>query len=73
MLIPKENEKDLWDLPDKIKKGIEIVPVSRIEEVLKRALLNDPEEFVPANEWKAGAKSPDNSADKTAGQDAGAQ
>ena len=73
VLIPKENEKDLWDLPDKIKKGIEIVPVSRIEEVLKRALLNDPEEFVPATEWKAGAKSPDNSADKTAGQDAGAQ
>lgn len=73
VLIPKENEKDLWDMPDKIKKGIEIVPVSRIEEVLKRALLNDPEEFVPTTEWKAGAKSLDNSADNTAGHDAGAQ
>ncbi len=43
VLIPKENEKDLVDVPDKVKKGLEIIPVNTIEEVLVHALLTMPE------------------------------
>jgi len=39
VLIPKENEKDLADIPDNIKRGLDIVPVSVVEEVLERALV----------------------------------
>jgi ATP-dependent Lon protease len=38
VLIPKENEKDLAEIPDNVKKGLEIVPVSTVDEVLSRAL-----------------------------------
>ncbi len=38
VLIPKDNEKDLADIPDNVKQGLEIVPVSTVDEVLKRAL-----------------------------------
>ena len=38
VLIPKDNEKDLADIPDNIKRGLEIVPVSVVDEVLERAL-----------------------------------
>jgi ATP-dependent Lon protease len=38
VLIPKENEKDLQDIPDNVKNELEIVPVSTVDEVLARAL-----------------------------------
>ena len=38
VLIPEENEKDLADLPENVKQGLTIVPVSTIEQVLARAL-----------------------------------
>jgi ATP-dependent Lon protease len=38
VLIPQENEKDLADIPDNVKAGLEIVPVSTVDEVLARAL-----------------------------------
>ena len=38
MLIPKENEKDLADIPDNVKNELEIVPVATVDEVLARAL-----------------------------------
>jgi ATP-dependent Lon protease len=38
VLIPKDNEKDLEDIPDNVKSGLEIVPVSTADEVLMRAL-----------------------------------
>ncbi len=38
VLIPQENEKDLADIPDVVKKGLEIVPVTTVDEVLERAL-----------------------------------
>jgi ATP-dependent Lon protease len=59
VLIPKENEKDLWDMPEKIKTGMEIVPVSRVEEVLSRALEHDPYAFVPVTDWKSKPHAPD--------------
>ncbi|MBM3545306.1 MAG: endopeptidase La [Alphaproteobacteria bacterium] len=38
VLIPKDNEKDLAEIPDNVKKGLEIVPVATVDEVLKKAL-----------------------------------
>jgi len=38
VLIPKENEKDLADIPDNVKKGLEIVPTTTVDDVLKHAL-----------------------------------
>lgn len=42
VLIPEDNEKDLAEVPDKVKKGLKIIPVSTIEEVLAQALLDIP-------------------------------
>jgi len=41
VLIPEENARDLVEIPDSVKEGLEIVPVSRMEEVLKHALVRD--------------------------------
>ncbi len=38
VLIPKENEKDLVEIPDNVKEGLEIIPVESVDEVLKAAL-----------------------------------
>jgi len=38
-LIPKDNEKDLVDIPENVKMGLEIVPVATVDEVLQRALV----------------------------------
>ncbi|MBY9068295.1 endopeptidase La [Hyphomonas sp. WL0036] len=38
VLIPKENEKDLDEIPENVKTGLKIIPVSDIQEVLKLAL-----------------------------------
>ena len=43
VLIPEENAKDLADIPDNVKNGLELVPVSRMEEVLRKALVRMPE------------------------------
>ncbi len=38
VIIPKENEKDLAEIPDNVKEGMKIIPVSEVSEVLKIAL-----------------------------------
>ncbi len=43
VLIPEENEKDLPEIPDNVKDGLEIIPVSHVSEVLKYALVSTPE------------------------------
>jgi ATP-dependent Lon protease len=43
VLIPEENAKDLVEIADSIKSGLEIVPVSRMDEVLARAMTRQPE------------------------------
>jgi ATP-dependent Lon protease len=43
VLIPEENEKDLAEIPDNVKSGLTIVPVEKMDEVLKRALVRYPE------------------------------
>jgi ATP-dependent Lon protease len=47
VLIPDENEKDLTEIPDNVKDGLEIIPVAHVSEVLKHALVSKP---VPV-EW----------------------
>jgi ATP-dependent Lon protease len=43
VLIPEENMRDLAEIPDIVKQGMEIVPVSRMDQVIKRALVTQPE------------------------------
>ncbi len=40
VIIPKDNEKDLAEIPDNVKEGLNIIPVSEVKEVLKIALKN---------------------------------
>jgi len=54
VLIPEENAKDLVDIPESVKNNLEIVPVSRMEEVLKHALLRMPEPIT----WEEGVVKP---------------
>ena len=41
VLIPKDNEKDLAEIPDNVKRGLDIIPVADVDEVLKNALTGD--------------------------------
>ncbi|EYD75786.1 ATP-dependent protease La Type I [Rubellimicrobium mesophilum DSM 19309] len=43
VLIPKENERDLPEIPENVKQGLTIIPVSHVSEVLKHALVRQPE------------------------------
>jgi ATP-dependent Lon protease len=51
VLIPEENAKDLVDLPASVKNGLEIVPVSRMDQVLQHALVRVPQRI----EWDEAA------------------
>jgi ATP-dependent Lon protease len=42
VLIPSENEKDLAEIPDNVLKGLNIIPVSTVDEVLAKALVRPP-------------------------------
>ena len=52
VLIPQENAKDLPEIPDNVKEGLEIIPVSHVSEVLEHALVRQPE----AIEWDEAAE-----------------
>ncbi|MGE3867245.1 MAG: S16 family serine protease, partial [Hyphomonadaceae bacterium] len=41
VLIPKENEKDLADIPENVKAFLKLIPVSTVDEVLKVALTRE--------------------------------
>ncbi len=43
VLIPEDNAKDLAEIPENVKNGLEIVPVARVGEVLRHALVRMPE------------------------------
>ena len=47
VLIPEDNVKDLADIPDNVKEGLDIIPVTHVTDVLKHALVSAPE----AIEW----------------------
>ena len=52
VLIPEENEKDLAEIPDNVKEGLEIIPVSHVRDVLAHALTKAPEPI----EWDEAAE-----------------
>ncbi len=52
VLIPEENAKDLPEIPDNVKDGLTIIPVSHVSEVLKHALIDTPEPI----EWDEAAE-----------------
>jgi len=54
VLIPEDNAKDLADISNSVKNGLEIVPVSRMEEVLAHALIRQPKSIV----WEEDGKAP---------------
>ena len=58
VLIPEDNAKDLADIPANVKKGLEIIAVSRIEEVLNYALLEMPEPIVMDSDKESDAIMP---------------
>jgi ATP-dependent Lon protease len=68
VMIPEENAKDLTEIPDNVKSGMEIIPVSHVREVLSRALVRAPE----AIEWDAAAEEAAMTAAKPEGDAAGA-
>ncbi|MGE0150640.1 MAG: endopeptidase La [Parvibaculaceae bacterium] len=43
VMIPEENAKDLAEIPDNVKSEMEIIPVARMDEVLRHALTRHPE------------------------------
>ena len=43
VLIPIDNQKDLAEIPDNVKKSLDIVAVTTVDEVLRRALVRQPE------------------------------
>ncbi|WP_434287569.1 endopeptidase La [Celeribacter sp. SCSIO 80788] len=52
VLIPEENVKDLAEIPDNVKEGLELIPVTHVSEVLKHALVRQPEPI----EWDEAAE-----------------
>ncbi|MDO6727388.1 endopeptidase La [Cognatishimia sp. 1_MG-2023] len=52
VFIPEENEKDLAEIPNNVKEGLEIIPVTHVSEVLERALISKPEPV----EWDEAAE-----------------
>jgi ATP-dependent Lon protease len=56
VLIPEDNVKDLEEIPANVKKGLEIIPVSRIEDVLVHALVRVPEPLTDAELASVSAK-----------------
>ncbi|HLG89909.1 MAG TPA: endopeptidase La [Alphaproteobacteria bacterium] len=54
VLIPKDNEKDLADIPDNVKRGLKIIPVSTVDELLRNALVTAPQPI----EWSEPEESP---------------
>ena len=62
VFIPKDNEKDLADIPDSVKKGLEINPVSHVDEVIMRALVRKPEAIT----WEEPVEAPPKPAEAAA-------
>jgi len=60
VLIPEENRKDLAEIPDNVKEGLEIVTVGHVDEVLARALTEplEPIEWTEADELASQAAAP---------------
>jgi ATP-dependent Lon protease len=67
VFIPKDNEKDLVEIPESVKKGLTIIPVSHVDEVIGKALLRAPEAIV----WEEPVEAPATAATPPAGDGTG--
>ncbi|WP_134680079.1 endopeptidase La [Paracoccus ravus] len=67
VLIPADNEKDLAEIPDNVKQGLKIIPVSHVREVLSQALVSAPEPV----EWDEAAEEAAEASRLAAGRDQG--
>jgi len=54
VFIPKENEKDLAEIPDNVKKNLKLIPVADVDQVIAQALVRKPE----AIEWEEPPEAP---------------
>ncbi len=52
VFIPKDNEKDLVEIPDNVKNGLRIIPVAHVDQVIAQALTRPPE----AIDWEEPAE-----------------
>jgi ATP-dependent Lon protease len=69
VLIPEENAKDLTEIPDNVKEGMKIIPVTHVREVLRHALVRAPEPV----EWDEAAEEAAAAARKATGGDGAGQ
>ena len=58
VLIPEENAKDLAEIASNVKNGLEIIPVSRMDEVIKHALVREPHPIVWEEDLSAPPRRP---------------
>ena len=65
VLIPKDNEKDLAEIPDNVKRGLTIIPVGTVDEVLEHALAHP---LTPI-EWNEEDDAEENSLSKSSGDE----
>jgi len=70
VLIPEENEKDLREIPDNVKEGLDIIPVANVRDVLKHALVREPE---PIDWDEAAEEAAAQAASSASGEDAAGQ
>jgi ATP-dependent Lon protease len=69
VLIPQDNVKDLAEIPDNVKSGLELVPVAHVDDVLKHALVRQPVAIVwdeEAEEAAAAARAKDKGSGESA-------
>jgi len=67
VIMPRENEKDLHDIPASVLKGLEIVFVENMDEILRHALvLDDPDELFAASDSDDLAAADETTVDRTA-------
>ena len=61
VLIPQDNEKDLAEIPDNVKRGMTVIPVKTVDDVLEKALLNPltPIEWIEPAEVEVAAAAKD--------------
>ncbi|WP_339112602.1 endopeptidase La [Thioclava sp. GXIMD2076] len=70
VFIPEENEKDLADIPDNVKEGLKIIPVTHVREVLEQALVRKPEPVEWDEEAEEAAAAAKAASEATSGQGA---
>jgi ATP-dependent Lon protease len=64
VVIPKENEKDLTEIPDNVKRGLKIIPVATVDEVLQNALVSRPVPIEWVEEEEREVATPDTDAER---------